>query len=168
MVSTPIFESISMLFIGLILVATAFIFKKKSIKRNSSYLSLIYRVLLATSMVLFLVTIALTYSVRIAWNPNDEPNLDGYILYGSQDSPCPPYYYIDTYPEEVLANPLYPRVRITNLDTDITYYFVLTAYNRSDYESDYSNVVSVLNGQGDNAICISEKGSSGGGGGGLG
>ena len=116
---------------------------------------------MVASIVFFLATIALTYSVRIAWEPNDEPDLEGYILYGSEDSPCPPYYYIDTYPEKVLRNPLYPRIRITGLDTNITYYFVLTAYDRFDYESDYSNVVSVLNGQGDNAICISDKGSSG-------
>jgi hypothetical protein len=168
MVSTPVFESISMILIGLIFISITSIFKKKSKKRNSSYLSLIFRVLLAASMVFFLATIALTYSVKIGWNPNDEPDLKGYILYGSEDSPCPPYYYIDTYPEKALANPLYPIVKITDLDKNITYYFVLTAYNKFDYESDYSNVVAVFNGEGENAICSSEKGSSGGGGGGGG
>jgi uncharacterized membrane protein YgcG len=166
MVSTPIFECISMILIGLIFITIASILKKKSKKRRSSYLSLIVRVFLAVFMVLFLPTTALAYSAKIGWNPNDDPDLEGYILYGSEDSPCPPYYHIDTYPEKNLANPLYPKVKITDLDKDITYYFVLTAYNKFDYESDYSNVLSVLNGQGENAICISEKGGSGGGGGG--
>jgi hypothetical protein len=168
MVSTPIFESISMILIGLILITIPPILKKKSEKRNSSYLFLIFLFVLVASMVFFLATIASAYSVKIGWNPNDEPDLEGYILYGSQDSPCPPYYEIDSYQEKILPNPLTPVVKVTKLEKNVTYYFVLTAYNKFDYESDYSNVVSVLNGEGGNAICSSEKGGSGGGGGGFG
>lgn len=165
MVSFPKLESIPTMLIGLIMIIIASILKKKSKKRRSSYSSLIFRVLLAVSMVFFGASIALTYSVRIAWDSNEDPDLEGYILYGSEESPCPPYYHIDTYPEKKMANPLYPMVKITDLENNLTYYFALTAYNKFDYESDYSNVVSVLNGQGESAICISEKGSSRDGGG---
>jgi len=108
------------------------------------------------------------YSVKLGWDPNDEADLEGYILYGSQDSPCPPYYEIDFYPEKVLVNPLTPMVEVTELEKNVTYYFALTAYDTSGNEGDYSNVISVLDGKGGNAICSSEKGNSGGGGSGGG
>jgi hypothetical protein len=39
-------------------------------------------------------------------------------------------------------------VVISGLDRDVNYYFVLTAYNMVGNESNYSNIVSVLNGTG--------------------
>ena len=45
-----------------------------------------------------------------------------------------------------LADPLNPRAVITDLESDVTYYFTVTAYDTEGIESDYSNIVSVLNG----------------------
>ena len=110
------------------------------------------------------------YEKTIAWDANDEPDLEGYILYGSVEGPCPPYDYIDTYPEEELENPLVPMARVTNLENSTRYYFVLTAYDTDGYESGYSNIITVYNGLWGNANCSSSysvlNGGGGGGGGG--
>jgi hypothetical protein len=109
------------------------------------------------------------YEKTVAWDANDEPDLEGYILYSSVGNPCPPYNYIDTYPEEELANPLRPMARVTNLEYNTTYYFVLTAYDTNGYESYYSNIIYVYNGQWGDASCSSlNTGFNGGGGGGGG
>ena len=125
----------------------------------------------SSSVVLFLPNTASSYSVKIGWDSNSEPDLEGYKLYNRERSPCPPYNHVDTYSEMDLINPLYPVVKIIDLDKNITYYFVITAYDTSGNESDFSNVVSILNGVGGEAICSSSiKNSSGddgdGGGGG--
>ena len=82
-------------------------------------------------------------------------------MYGKQGSQSPPYDYVDTYPEVDLADPLNPRAVITDLDRDVTYSFVVTAYDTEGNESDFSNAVSVLNGK-----LINTSNYSGGGGGG--
>jgi len=110
------------------------------------------------------------YEKTLAWDANDEPDLEGYKLYSSVGNPCPPYTYIDTYPEDELANPLLPMVKVTNLEDDTKYYFVVTAYNKDGYESDYSNIIYLNNVQWGNANCssiqaISNSGGGGGGGG---
>jgi len=117
---------------------------------------------------LFSAIIASAYSIKLGWNTNSEADLEGYMLYGRQGSPCPPYDQIDTYREKNLADPLNPMVRITDLDKDLTYYFIVTAYDTFGNESDFSDVVSVFNGEGGNATCSSGKGSSRGGDGGGG
>ena len=107
------------------------------------------------------------YQIILSWDPNTEPDLEGYVLYGRQGSPGPPFDHIDTYPEVDLADPLTPRAVIADLESDVTYYFAVTAYDTEGYESDYSNVVSVLNG---NMIDTggNSDGNGGGGGGGSG
>ena len=99
----------------------------------------------------------------LAWDANTEPDLEGYVVYGKQGSPDPPYDYVDTYPEVDLADPLNPRAVITDLESDLTYYFVVTAYDTEGNESGFSNVVSVLNGK-----IIDAGGNSNGDGGGGG
>ena len=101
------------------------------------------------------------YEITLAWDANDEPDLEGYKLYSRVGNPWPPYNHIDTYPEDDLANPLLPKVKVTNLEDDKKYYFVVTAYDTEGFESDYSNIICVINGKGGNANCS----SSGGGGG---
>jgi hypothetical protein len=83
----------------------------------------------------------------LAWDANTEPDLEGYVVYGKQGSPNPPYDYIDTYPEVDLADPLNPKAVITDLESDVTYYFVVTAYDTEGNESGFSNAVSFINGK---------------------
>jgi len=98
----------------------------------------------------------------LAWDANTEPDLEGYVVYGKKESPNPPYDYIDTYPEVDLADPLNPRAVITDLESDVTYYFVVTAYDTEGNESGFSNAVSFMNGK----IIDSGGNSNGDGGGG--
>jgi len=78
-------------------------------------------------------------------------------------SPSPPYDFIDTYPEVDLADPLNPTAVIVDLESDVTYSFVVTSYGTEGIESDFSNAVSVLNGK----IIDCGGDISGGGGGGC-
>ena len=105
------------------------------------------------------------YEKSLAWDANDEPDLEGYILYSRVGNPCPPYNYIDTYPEDELAYPLSPRVMVTNFEYNTKYYFVVTAYDTDGYESDYSNIIYLNNGQWGSANCSSLRDSSISGGG---
>ena len=108
------------------------------------------------------------YEKTLAWDANDEPDLEGYILYSRVGDPCPPYNYIDTYPEDELAYPLSPRVMVTNFEYNTRYYLVVTAYDTDGYESAYSNVISLYNELWGNAYCSSLNDSLNGGGGGGG
>ncbi len=125
--------------------------------RASSLLSQIFLFFFEASLVLFSATIATAYSVTLSCDPNEEPYLEGYKLYYSEESPCPPYFSVGKYPERILADPLHPMFEIIDLDKDLTYYFVLTAYDKFGNESDYSNIVSVLNGKGETIICSSMR-----------
>ncbi len=115
--------------------------------------------------VLFFASVTAAYQITLAWDANTESDLEGYILYGNQGSPCPPYDYIDTYPVTELADPLNPRCKLTDLEKDVTYYFVVTAYDTSGNKSDFSNIISS---KGEIAYCPSSISSEGGGGGGGG
>jgi ferritin-like protein len=56
--------------------------------------------------------------------------------------------------------------KVTNLEYNTEYYFTLTAYVTDGYESGYSNIISLYNGQWEDANCNSlDTGLSGGGGG---
>ena len=96
--------------------------------------------------VLFLASVTAayltTYQITLGWDANTEPDLEGYILYGNQGSPNPPYDYIDAYPLTELADPLNPRCTVTHLEKGVIYYFVVTAYDTEGNESDFSNIVS--------------------------
>ena len=115
---------------------------------------------LAASVLLF-ASVTAAYQLTLAWDENTEPDLEGYVLYGKRRLPCPPYDYIDTYPLTKLADPSNPSCRITDLEEDVIYYFVVTAYDTQGNESDFSNIVSS---KGDAAFC--SKGGGGGSGGG--
>jgi hypothetical protein len=113
--------------------------------------------------VLLFVSVTAAYQLTLAWDANTESDLEGYILYGRDWSPCPPYDYIATYPVTELADPLNPRCKVTDLEKDVIYYFVITAYDTEGYESDFSNIISS---KGESVYCKSSRSSSGGGGGG--
>ena len=87
-------------------------------------------------------------TVTLGWDANDEPDLEGYVLYRNTGSPGPPYQYWDDVPEDDLVDPLHPEATLTNLQEGNTYYIALTAYNTEDVESSFSNdiCVEVVNG----------------------
>ena len=116
---------------------------------------------LVVSVLLF-ASVTAAYQLTLAWDANTESDLEGYILYGREWSPCPPYDYIATYPVTELADPLNPRCKVTDLEKDVIYYFVVTAYDTEGYESDFSNIISS---KGESVYCTSSRSSSGGGGG---
>jgi hypothetical protein len=111
---------------------------------------------------LFFASVTGAYQITLSWDANSEPDLEGYVLYGRQESPCPPYDYIDTYPLTDLADPLNPMCKITVFEKDVVYYFAVTAYDTAGNESDFSNIISS---KGEVAFCPSSRGSEGGGGG---
>jgi uncharacterized membrane protein len=64
-----------------------------------------------------------------------------------------------------LADPLNPGCKLTDFEKDVTYFFVVTAYDTEGNESDFSNIISS---KGEIAYCPSSISSEGGGGGGGG
>jgi len=73
-------------------------------------------------------------SVSFTWDANTEEDLASYRLYQSQTSGV----YVDPFIEEIPAGT--ETVTITGLAPG-TYYWVLTAYDTEDLESEYSNEV---------------------------
>jgi len=111
------------------------------------------------------------YNVTIGWDPNDEPDLEGYAVYYNMGSPGPPYEYSKDFPENKLADPLNPVVTVTGLQEDTKYYVAVTAYDNDGNESSYSDDVCVQIVDSAIEACSSSasaSGSSGGGGGGGG
>jgi len=120
-------------------------------------------------------TIAHAYDVTLAWDPNDEPDLAGYIVYVDEVNTDSSYYQLETVSLDEIEpdNPMYTA---TELKENIQYCFALTAYTTEGFESDFSNEVCVLNGQDDtinlpqdgrNDVVSFSQGESGGGGGGC-
>ena len=100
------------------------------------------------TITLFLVSNSAAYgaNVILAWEPNDEPDLAGYILYSSPGAPGPDYDYVATYPLDSI-DPDNPSCHIQRMESDVPYYFVVTAYDTNNNESGYSNEICVMNGQ---------------------
>jgi len=90
----------------------------------------------STAMLLCLVTlVALLFSpifqsiclankVTLGWDPNPEPDLEGYVVYRNVGSPGPPYKFSDTLPEDDLADPLNPMVTMTGLNDKKEYFLM--------------------------------------------
>jgi len=116
-------------------------------------------VFIVTILFLLLVTPANAYDIHFAWDPNSEPDLAGYVLYVDDGTTEMPYEYVDTYPLDDI-DPNNPGAKMADLQNDIAYYFVVTAYDTEGNESYYSDEIGVMNG--------SVIGGSGGGGGGGG
>ena len=99
--------------------------------------------------ILFLPINTFAETVILTWDPNDEPDLAGYSVYGSIESPGPPYSYIDSFSLNEI-DPNNPQFKITDLEKNLSYYFVVTAYDTNDNESEPSIPVCVKNGQ----VCL--------------
>jgi hypothetical protein len=86
---------------------------------------------------------ALAADITLAWDANDEPDVEGYVVYRNTGSSGPPYSYSDDLPENELANPLRPAVTMTGLRENIKYYLSVTAYDTEGNESDFSDELCV-------------------------
>jgi len=106
--------------------------------------------------------------VTITWNPNSEPDLDGYSVYRRSGSSGPPYDWVsDVYLDE-LPDPDNPEVTMTNLKEDNNYYIAITAFDEAGNESNYSKEICVKIEESAIIDCTPESKSDGGGGGGGG
>ncbi len=109
-----------------------------------------------------LSTIAHAYTITFGWDPNNESDLAGYILYVNDTGLGPPYRQLHTFPLNEI-DPNNPAYTVTELKENAYYCFVLTAYNTAGFESGFSNVVCVLGGQ--DVTSVLSHGEGGGGGG---
>jgi hypothetical protein len=114
------------------------------------------RVWLNARMECFLILLILCFAspaygidINLRWDPNVEPDLSGYRIYYKTGSPGPPYngwgalegdspIAIDAY-QVLVGNAC--EFTISDLEDDLVYYFVVTAYDTEGNESDYSNEV---------------------------
>ncbi|NIM98615.1 MAG: hypothetical protein GTO24_11210 [candidate division Zixibacteria bacterium] len=95
-------------------------------------------------------TSSLAGHLDLAWDPNPEPDLAGYIVYyGSSPG---------NYTESVNVGKT-TSVRITGLPTSKEYFVALTAYDVSGNESDFSAEVSGFPAPGDDPVPPSGGGS---------
>jgi hypothetical protein len=85
--------------------------------------------------------------ITIAWDPNQETDLDGYAVYYARHSPGPPYDFVGDLPLSTLPDPEQPTTDITNLEEDVNYYFALTAYDTEGNESSFSQDLCVRVGE---------------------
>ena len=85
----------------------------------------------------------LAKKVTLGWDPNPEPDLEGYVVYRNVGSPGPPYEYADALSEDELADPLNPMVTMTGLSKKKEYYIAVTAYDKEGNESYFSEDVCV-------------------------
>ena len=88
---------------------------------------------------------SLAYTLTLGWDPNSEPDLEGYVLYLSVGDNAA--YQVEQTIFLNTIDPDRPRVMVADLDADIHYYFVVTAFNTDGLESGYSNELCVQNGQ---------------------
>lgn len=108
---------------------------------------------------------AFSLDATLAWDPNTEPDLEGYGVYFSKDTPGPPYNlfgYVTTAELDDSANPTFT---VTGLVKGARYFLSLTAYDTSGAESSFSAAVCADVGD---TIAPCPSASTGDGGGGSG
>jgi hypothetical protein len=107
---------------------------------------------------LFLMNLASAAEVTLVWDANSETNLAGYKLYYESETDLDLYQGTDAnegdspitiYLEE-LTDLKAPSFSVTGLDVDQFYYFVLTAFDTSGLESDFSDIVGTVPEEDDN------------------
>ena len=137
--------------------------KSNNMDRKSNITSFLFclAIFLAVLFSPLYPSLCLAKKVTLGWDPNEEPDLGGYIVYRNIGSPGPPYKYSNDLPEKDLANPLYPMVTITGLQEEIKYYIAVTAYDTDGNESRYSDDVCVQIIDSAISVCSSSASSSG-------
>ena len=96
-----------------------------------------YKLIRVWSLCLFCLTSSVAAAqaaeLTLAWNPNSEPDIAGYVLYwGTQPGVYPSSWNVGNFSSQ----------RVIGLADSTTYYFVLRAYNTSGLMSDPSAEVS--------------------------
>jgi hypothetical protein len=125
----------------------------------------------------FLITLlwstsVLSADVTLAWDPNSEPDLEGYGVYFRKGTQGPPYDLAGNLALADLTNSYAPFFIVSGLEKGFKYYFAVTAYDTAGNESTFSNAVCADIGDTITpcaaASSSSASGSGGGGGGGGG
>lgn len=125
----------------------------------------------------FLITLlwstsVLSADVTLAWDPNSEPDLEGYGVYFRKGTPGPPYELAGNLALADITNDDAPFFIVSGLEKGFRYYFAVTAYDTAGNESTYSSAVCADVGDTITACpaasSSSASGSGGGGGGGGG
>lgn len=84
---------------------------------------------------------ALPADVTLAWDPNTEPDLEGYGVYFKKDAPGPPYDLFGNVALTELTDPDNPTFTLSGLQKGSQYYITLTAYDTAGNESGYADPV---------------------------
>jgi len=126
-------------------VASSLIFLQDSFNSNkikqNKFLSLLPRALgsgLFFLMSAFFPIFAFAADVTLAWDPNTEPDLEGYGVYFKKDAPGPPYDLFGNVALPELTDPDNPAFTLTGLQKGSRYYITLTAYDTAGNESAYA------------------------------
>ena len=90
-----------------------------------------------------------SHSVTLGWSASSEPGLAGYKIYYKTESKTPPYDGKGltegnspiNVPLASLKNPTSPEFTLYGLNKDKTYFFTVTAYDKSGRESGFSEVI---------------------------
>lgn len=117
--------------------------------------AMFFRIAFLVATSLLLCASALAGHIDLAWNPNSEPDVAGYVVYYGTSS--------NAY-TAALDSGNGTSVRITGLAEDREYFFALTAYNVHGIESDFSAEVAGYAVPGDDPGFDPDARSAGGGG----
>ena len=90
---------------------------------------------LGVLVLLFLAAPALSADVTLAWDPNSEPDLEGYGVYFRKGTPGPPYDLAGNLALADLNNDDAPLFVVSGLEKGFKYYFAVTAYDTAGNES---------------------------------
>jgi hypothetical protein len=131
---------------------TAFVFQpvrphipaKDQKTKHTDSLSIILRGLgsgLFLLVLVFIPILAPAADVTLAWDPNTEPDIEGYGVYFKKDAPGPPYDLFGDVALSELSNPDSPTFTLTSLEKGSRYYITLTAYDTAGNESGYADPV---------------------------
>ena len=106
----------------------------------------LYPAILTVLIFSLMAVYAHAYDVTLAWDPNTDPDLAGYILYTRENEPESNFHQVDYYSLDEI-DPTNPQGAVNELESGKTYFFAVTAINNDGLESDFSNQVSVMNGE---------------------
>ena len=93
-----------------------------------------------TAGALISITPSMAADVTLAWDPNQEGDLEGYGIYYKKGVAGPPYDFFGYVGTADLSDENSPAFTITGLQ-EATYYFSVTAYDTSGNESAFSTAV---------------------------
>jgi hypothetical protein len=101
--------------------------------------------LCVAGLILLVLTLSASFAfaadVTLAWDPNDEDDVEGYGVYFSQDDPGPPYSLFGYVALNEFSDSSSPAFTLTGLENGSRYYFAVTAYDTAGNESDFSTSV---------------------------